>query len=328
MVYVVFGDQVLRSSNGLILPDIKEQDAKNKFEIDLEIPLGDPRYYTVVIHDLTFPYVHMLAYNVQQNNLLNSDYLFEYEPPNPPLNSSPHIYSVEVYRQPYKIARINNVYQRMGYPVDKSVQGFPLVDAMAFTVGDVISPIVNDSEINLASSMGLSVPSPQQGIQIPRISRVDSTSMVPSPQQSIQIPDISRVSPQQGIQMPKISPVLSSPSVSSGIQIPVIPSSPIITQPQRFLKRGQHDFFIENTNLTDLQQKFCSCILKVEARGTARNSYAVCAHSVGTTTRECTANYDFDKMPDYLIQSYASLHKKELPEPYNRQQAISFLKNK
>jgi hypothetical protein len=60
---------------------------------------------------------------------------------------------------------------------------------------------------------------------------------------------------------------------------------------------------------TDRQKKFCNCVLGVEARGSADNPYAVCAHSVGTTYRWCTENYyDFDTMSEDQLVSYAELH--------------------
>jgi hypothetical protein len=38
---------------------------------------------------------------------------------------------------------------------------------------------------------------------------------------------------------------------------------------------------------TDQQIKYCHCVEDVETKGTARNAFAVCAHSVGTTYRHC-----------------------------------------
>lgn len=39
--------------------------------------------------------------------------------------------------------------------------------------------------------------------------------------------------------------------------------------------------------LTDKEVKYCHCVMDVKAKGTAYNPYAVCAKSVGTTSRRC-----------------------------------------
>ena len=43
--------------------------------------------------------------------------------------------------------------------------------------------------------------------------------------------------------------------------------------------------------INDQQRRYCHCLKEVGEKGTAYNVYAVCAHSVGTTTRNCEEVY-------------------------------------
>jgi phosphatidylethanolamine-binding protein (PEBP) family uncharacterized protein len=92
--------------------------------------------------------------------------------------------------------------------------------------------------------------------------------------------------------------------------------------------RGEHDFFKSNTTLDEQQKKYCSCILKVQAKGGAKVPYAVCAKTVGTTTRDCQVNYDLNKLPDNLLQADLDLHKIHLNSEFTRQGAINAFHNK
>jgi hypothetical protein len=56
--------------------------------------------------------------------------------------------------------------------------------------------------------------------------------------------------------------------------------------------------FKKDSNLSDHERKYCSCIVKVGSKGGAKNKYAICAHSTGTTSRNCFENYDLNRMPD------------------------------
>src|SRR5436190_15029263 len=123
------------------------------------------------------------------------------------------------------------------------------------------------------------------------------------------------------------------PMTTVALQNPMIsklptPSVQIPTSQIAPSGRGQHDFFKKDTNLSEEQKKYCSCILKVTDKGGARIPYAVCAKTVGTTTRDCSVNYDFERMPDHLLRAQLKLHKMEIPSPWNRQQALQVLHGK
>lgn len=86
--------------------------------------------------------------------------------------------------------------------------------------------------------------------------------------------------------------------------------------------------FKTDNNLNERQQKYCSCVLKVEDKRNVNNPYAVCAKSTRTSSKHCGESYDFDNMKDKHIIAYANLRKGAIPipVPYNRQQLIENIK--
>jgi len=81
-------------------------------------------------------------------------------------------------------------------------------------------------------------------------------------------------------------------------------------------------YFKPDTTLSPEEQAFCRCVAHVEAKGTARNPYAVCAKSVGTTSRRCGQEYEFSNFPDSELIGYAEQHKISVPRPYRRQKML------
>ena len=95
-------------------------------------------------------------------------------------------------------------------------------------------------------------------------------------------------------------------------------------------------------SLTEGQQKFCRCVLKVASKqsdeclkekawfqyksGTkCYNPYSVCAHSVKTSTKHCY--YDFKDLSDQLIRTWFILHDKAVPSPFIRENAILIMES-
>jgi len=93
-----------------------------------------------------------------------------------------------------------------------------------------------------------------------------------------------------------------------------------------------HPLLIPNADLSEQEKKFCDCIEKVSVKQPlscltdkdwygyregkqCADPYKVCAKSVGTTSRKCTENYNFDEWTDKQKQSYAALHNKPIPKP-------------
>lgn len=104
--------------------------------------------------------------------------------------------------------------------------------------------------------------------------------------------------------------------------------------------------FKKDSVLSEKEEKFCSCVLKVAAKQkgacnterawfetrdnkTCYNPYAICAKSVGTTSRKCGENYNFESLSDDELISYAQLHQKDkdnklvIPKPYDRDQMLT-----
>jgi len=86
-----------------------------------------------------------------------------------------------------------------------------------------------------------------------------------------------------------------------------------------------HPLLLGNTSLSDTEQKFCSCVVKVAAAQpgacnlekawfeqrdskTCANPYAVCAHSVGTSTRKCNESYNYSQFTDQQLIALANLN--------------------
>lgn len=98
---------------------------------------------------------------------------------------------------------------------------------------------------------------------------------------------------------------------------------------------SKYDFFKEDSDLTEQQKKYCSCVLDVAGKQTPEclhqrawrkvvagekcyMPWAVCAKSVGTTSRKCAANFNFFNMTDDQLKAYANLNRIDIPRPYNR----------
>lgn len=81
--------------------------------------------------------------------------------------------------------------------------------------------------------------------------------------------------------------------------------------PSEHSKEDHTTMLRPDTDLTERQQKYCSCQLKVEARNpTAKvrvNPFAVCAKSTGGMNKQCGANYDFENMSTPYLLAYARL---------------------
>lgn len=98
--------------------------------------------------------------------------------------------------------------------------------------------------------------------------------------------------------------------------------------------------FISSSSLTSPEKKYCSCVMDVAmkqeetclknrekwgSRG-CYNPYAVCARSVGTTTRECGSSYDFQQFDDKKLRAYAVLNDIDIPEPYSHEKMLENIK--
>jgi phosphatidylethanolamine-binding protein (PEBP) family uncharacterized protein len=158
MVYVSFGNQLLIQDTSI--PDVKAVDAKLPFQIGFEHNRENGTFYTVIIYDKDAPYpdhnnlspyIHLFVYNMINDDLTSCDYLFEYESPNPPEDSPPHTYIVNVYKQPRKLSYERSSdfprYRRTQFPLFSMTKNLNLVDSMQFTVGDYIERLNSSLQV-------------------------------------------------------------------------------------------------------------------------------------------------------------------------------------
>ena len=122
---------------------------------------------------------------------------------------------------------------------------------------------------------------------------------------------------------------------SSTIVIPRFPRSsrsPRLSSPIR--DNGENIIRVDST-LSEQQQKYCRCVLKVAAKqpaecdlskgrtGNCSNSYAICSSSTHGSNKQCGENYNFEGMDDIYLKAYAELSRVPIPSPYDRQTMIN-----
>ena len=108
--------------------------------------------------------------------------------------------------------------------------------------------------------------------------------------------------------------------------------------------KDKSHWIIPGTTLDEREQKYCRCLLHVGSKQPGRcnlekawfeeydsgrrcaNPWAICAKSVGTTTRQCGDNYNYDAIPDSELIAFANLHNILEPEPYNRIELLRRIK--
>ena len=102
---------------------------------------------------------------------------------------------------------------------------------------------------------------------------------------------------------------------------------------------SRYPLLIANTQLDQNEQAYCSCVAKVATRQPGQcnlekawfemrdgrecyNPFAVCAASVGTSSRRCYENYNYEAMDDEQLASIAGLRNVRVSTPLNRSALI------
>lgn len=80
------------------------------------------------------------------------------------------------------------------------------------------------------------------------------------------------------------------------------------------------DRFVQPNPLTGKQQKYCSCMLHVLAKGGVDNPYAVCAKTTHTTYNDCWRYFAWSRLPTEELIAYASKHGVEVSQ--NREKML------
>jgi len=116
----------------------------------------------------------------------------------------------------------------------------------------------------------------------------------------------------------------------------------VLSEGKEVARKGAREWMRPKSPLPEEKQKYCRCVLRVAAKQpgqcnvekawfqkrqgrTCYNPYAVCAASVGTTSRQCGLWYDLKNIPDDELTAYASLNKVPIPSPYDREQMLKNL---
>lgn len=87
-------------------------------------------------------------------------------------------------------------------------------------------------------------------------------------------------------------------------------------------------YFKLDADLTDDEKKYCRCVAHVKAKGGAYNPFAVCAKTVGTTSRECGKSFDYHGFSDDELIAYAKDSNITVPIPFDRNLLIQRLEDK
>ena len=107
----------------------------------------------------------------------------------------------------------------------------------------------------------------------------------------------------------------------------------------------RHPLLLANNQLDENEQAYCSCVVQVAERQPGQcnlekawfemrdgrecyNPFAVCAASVGTSSRRCYENYNYEAMSDHQLASLAGLRNIDVTSMSNTQSLIDLLKSK
>lgn len=243
--------------------------------------------HTVYVHDENGPPVfnNYLVVNVPGNDLSQGHTWIDYMAPNPPRGEL-HKYNVEVRGQHDYIDYNNEDISRTGNKFDFS--GYPLVGKSSFIVGEqtMTSPgKFGGGDRDMHVSHG-SQP-------------VNMISTVPSIGAPLNVGNPGHYLANSSSSSSKSS---SSNISSSGV--------------------AKSSYFKTGSTLSDAEQRYCRCVLHVKAKGGAYNPYAVCAKSVGTTSRQCGASYDYKNIPGNELQAYAEDKDIPIPQPYSKEAMV------
>lgn len=106
-----------------------------------------------------------------------------------------------------------------------------------------------------------------------------------------------------------------------------------------------NNIVIQKSNLNDKDQKYCSCVIRVAEKNTnicnleenwgktiagktCYSPYAVCAKNIGTTSRECGLNYNYEAMTKEQLITFLNLKKVKVNKSLHKNQLLEIIRNK
>jgi len=112
-----------------------------------------------------------------------------------------------------------------------------------------------------------------------------------------------------------------APQPAPSVSLPASPSRQIIIPPQILASSPSQTGFVRGLEGSD--EKECSCRVKVAAKGTAVNPYAVCKHSTHGHMHTCSEYYDFEAMTPEQLRGYASLEHLDVSNATTKQDLLN-----
>src|SRR5206468_1850959 len=104
----------------------------NNVTVDLELaPIEAKFTHTIILYDLDAPYpedptnapfLHWIVSNIRGNDVNTGRVIFPYFPPQPPSNSKPHRYILQVFRQEYPLEFAYQDYPRQNFPLYEFIE--------------------------------------------------------------------------------------------------------------------------------------------------------------------------------------------------------------
>lgn len=104
------------------------------YNLDVSWDYSESLYYTLIIYDIDAPYpeenynspiIHLLVTNIHRNDVMNGNYIFPFELPNPPINSNEHRYIIGLYIQDSLIPPFTPM-SRIKFPLNEFIKQYRL----------------------------------------------------------------------------------------------------------------------------------------------------------------------------------------------------------
>lgn len=141
---VSFGD--ISTKDGFLPTESSQGMLKIEWNGNLE------QLYTLIFYDMdapypapkntNSPYLHYLVTNIKGSDMASGNQLIDYLPPNPPKDSLPHTYFVDIYSQTDNIRPIQHSQRKFGLNEFVKNNKLKLFDRVSFKIGNkILTPV-------------------------------------------------------------------------------------------------------------------------------------------------------------------------------------------
>lgn len=248
------------------------------------------------------PYLLTLITNIPGNDYQDGDIVMPYQVPALYANSTLHRLTLLIFQQtrPIAVNKLGTNYQnRANFNVDQYQQsnGLELDYSFNFYVAPAHEPVIDINNMAIEPEVPAAVARPT-GVFAQRYSSTGSSCGCHGKGKTV-----------QNYANPRSS--YSTAANPTGVNV---------------VNKYQNPRIRPDSELDEQDQKYCSCVIQVEAKeGDRYNPYAVCHSSVrGVGRPDCGDNYDWPKLTDAELIGYAEgRHDIAIPQPYNRSQMLN-----